>query len=59
MGEVQRVVAMANGSAALGASFVAVGFDSPQSVYWKFGGRYAQTVGLVDVGPIMTGKSMP
>ena len=41
MGEVQRVVEMANGSAALGASFVAVGFDTPRSVYWKFGGRYA------------------
>ena len=59
MGEVQRVVAMANGSAALGASFVAVGFDSPQSVYWKFGRRYVQTVGVVGVGPIMNGESMP
>jgi len=56
MGEVQRVVAMANGSATLGASFVAIGFVTPQSLHWVFGGRYAQTVGLVDVGPIMTGK---
>ena len=41
MAAVQRVVAMANGSAALRASFVAVGFDNPQSVLTSAIATYA------------------
>jgi hypothetical protein len=58
LGEVQRVVAMANGNLALGASLVAIGFVNPQSIFWVFGGQYSSSVGVVDVGPIMTGRCL-
>ena len=58
LGEVHRVVVMANGNLALGASLVAIGFVNPQSIFWVFGGQYASFVGVVDVGPIMAGRSV-
>jgi hypothetical protein len=58
LGEVQRVVAMANGNLALGASLVAIGFVNPQSIFWVFGRQYASSVGVVAVGPIMTGRCL-
>lgn len=60
LGEVQRVVAMADGNLALGASLVTIGFVNPQSIFWVFGGEGAvlSSVGVVDVGPIMTGRCL-